>query len=129
MTFGGDRVISSLHISQCRLVLSRNLFLPYLQHHCQTQFRSSASRLITLSSRVMASETMEPFAIVGLSFRMPQEAVDEAGLWKVLESGENLMTEWPENRANVEAFYDGGSRKQNTVSTGEFLFRYTETPC
>lgn len=59
---------------------------------------------------------MEPFAIVGLSFRMPQEAVDEDSFWGVLENRKNLMTEWPENRTNLDSFYDAGSQKKlNTV--------------
>ncbi|KAI0383706.1 hypothetical protein F5Y04DRAFT_269663 [Hypomontagnella monticulosa] len=55
---------------------------------------------------------MEPFAIVGLSFRMPQEAVDEDSFWEVLENRKNLMTEWPENRTNLDSFYDAGPQKK-----------------
>ncbi|RYO83338.1 hypothetical protein DL766_002690 [Monosporascus sp. MC13-8B] len=66
---------------------------------------------------------MEPLAIVGFSFKMPGEAVDESSLWGVLENRKNLMTEWPETRASVDSFVDGGSKKQNTLHGrgGHFL--------
>ncbi|KAH7413553.1 hypothetical protein DE146DRAFT_626698 [Phaeosphaeria sp. MPI-PUGE-AT-0046c] len=57
---------------------------------------------------------MEPFAIVGMAFRMPQEATDEDAFWNVLAHGKNLMTEWPESRVAVDAFYDD-SGKANTL--------------
>lgn len=48
----------------------------------------------------------EPFAIVGMSFKLPQ-AVDESSLWQVLETGKNLMTEWPEDHITLDSFADG----------------------
>lgn len=59
---------------------------------------------------------MEPIAIVGVSFKMPQEAVDEAAFWKVLTARKNLMTEWPRTRADVDSFLENGSKRPNTVS-------------
>ncbi|KAI1087949.1 putative polyketide synthase [Rostrohypoxylon terebratum] len=59
---------------------------------------------------------LEPFAIIGLSLKMPQSAVDEPSLWQVLERGENLMTEWPEDRLVVDSFADGADLgKPNTI--------------
>jgi acyl transferase domain-containing protein len=60
---------------------------------------------------------MEPLAIVGCSFKGPQEAIDEENLWKVLESQRNLMTEWPADRCTLDAFHDGESGKTFTVNT------------
>ncbi|KAI0840502.1 hypothetical protein F5Y06DRAFT_294490 [Hypoxylon sp. FL0890] len=59
---------------------------------------------------------MEPIAIVGLSFTLPQGITDEASLWKTLESRLNLMTEWPEDRLTVDSFYDGDYNSPNTLS-------------
>ncbi|PFH62219.1 hypothetical protein XA68_14498 [Ophiocordyceps unilateralis] len=58
---------------------------------------------------------MAPFAVVGLSFKMPQEAVDEPSLWEVLEQRKNLMTAWPEDRAAVDSFHDRGTKSLNTM--------------
>ncbi|RYC60122.1 hypothetical protein CHU98_g6086 [Xylaria longipes] len=41
---------------------------------------------------------MEPLAIVGFSFKLPQGTVDEDSLWDVLVERQNLGTGWPENR-------------------------------
>lgn len=58
---------------------------------------------------------MEPIAIVGFSFRLPQGAEDEDSFWEMLESGRNVMTEWPESRANISALYRGQSTANNTL--------------
>lgn len=65
---------------------------------------------------------MEPVAIVGVSFRMPQEAVDEESFWSVLEASKNLMTEWPKDRVNIDSFYEArNEKKQNKVSIYLFI--------
>lgn len=58
---------------------------------------------------------MEPIAIIGFSFRLPQGAEDEASFWEMLENGRNVMTEWPKSRANIGALYNGQPRANNTV--------------
>jgi hypothetical protein len=69
----------------------------------------------------------EPFAIVGISFKGPQEAIGETGLWEVLETRKNLMTEWPEDRTNVDCLHDRGPKKPNTVC--RFCFSSILVPC
>ncbi|KAI1773209.1 fatty acid synthase S-acetyltransferase [Hypoxylon cercidicola] len=66
---------------------------------------------------------MEPIAIVGLSFKLPQDALDEDSFWQILETRRNLMTDWPENRLTINSYYDGGSGKKNTLPGrgGHFL--------
>jgi acyl transferase domain-containing protein len=63
----------------------------------------------------LSDNSSEPFAIVGISFKGPQEAVGEDGLWDVLKARKNLMTEWPEERTTVDTFYDGDSKRPNKV--------------
>lgn len=69
---------------------------------------------------------MEPVAITGFSFRFPQGAEDEASFWDMLENGRNVMTEWPESRANVDAFYHQRSTMNNTVSMPRLPSRMVE---
>lgn len=59
---------------------------------------------------------MEDIAIVGLSFKMPQDAEDETTFWKVLEEKRNLMTDWPESRVNLDSFYGTENEYRNIVS-------------
>lgn len=73
------------------------------------------------------ADRMEPFAIVGVSFRMPQEAVDENSFWDVLSAKKNLMTEWPKDRVNIDSFYESeDENKHNKVrfSLVEVSIRY-----
>lgn len=63
----------------------------------------------------MSQTTDQAFAIIGISFKLPQDAVDESRLWKVLEERRNVMTEWPADRVSVDGFHDGGSKAPNTV--------------
>ncbi|KAI0857122.1 hypothetical protein F4860DRAFT_367760 [Xylaria cubensis] len=58
---------------------------------------------------------MEPFAIIGFSFKLPQGTVDDNGLWDVLIHGKNLVTEWPKNRGTLDSLYDNGTRKINKI--------------
>ncbi len=59
-------------------------------------------------------------AIVGVSFKMPQDAEDELGFWKVLESRKNVMTEWPPSRTNIDAIYDARPGSQSKVLSPKF---------
>lgn len=58
---------------------------------------------------------MEPIAVVGFSFKLPQGIDDAAALWENLEAGRNLMTPWPDSRANVDAFYSSDISLKNVV--------------
>lgn len=58
---------------------------------------------------------MEPIAIIGFSFKLPQGNEDEASFWETLLDGRTTMTEWPESRMNIEAFYDSDTLQENRV--------------
>ncbi|PVI00072.1 polyketide synthase PksD [Periconia macrospinosa] len=58
---------------------------------------------------------MEPIAIVGYAFKLPQGIEDESSLWEVLEQGRSVMTEWPANRVNVNAFSQTHVGRNNTL--------------
>ncbi|KAI1817163.1 hypothetical protein GGS20DRAFT_582671 [Poronia punctata] len=61
-------------------------------------------------------------AIIGVSFKMPQQAEDEDGLWAVLEERRNVMTEWPKTRVNIDTFYDKDPTQPNKASpSGHFI--------
>ncbi|KAI1824650.1 fatty acid synthase S-acetyltransferase [Xylaria intraflava] len=57
----------------------------------------------------------DPVAVIGFAFKLPGGIEDESGLWELLTSGRNVMTEWPEDRLNIDSVYDNGSRKPNTL--------------
>ncbi|KAI1120480.1 hypothetical protein F5Y10DRAFT_289649 [Nemania abortiva] len=65
----------------------------------------------------------DPIAIIGFSFRLPEDVLDEAGLWEVLLNRKNLMTEWPDNRTSAAGFHNGGTKADNMLPTrgGHFV--------
>ena len=64
---------------------------------------------------------MDPIAIIGLAFRLPDGAEDVPSFWDMLEHGRNVMKEWPENRANIGTFYKPGSGLKNTAGLTKTL--------
>lgn len=60
---------------------------------------------------------MDAIAVVGFAYRLPQGMEDDASLWDVLVHGQNVMTEWPESRSNIDALYSSDSIRQNTVAS------------
>lgn len=54
-------------------------------------------------------------AIIGMSFKLPEDADNELGFWKILEGRRNVMTEWPPSRTNIDAFYNVEPGSQNRV--------------
>lgn len=59
---------------------------------------------------------MDDIAIVGVSFKFPQDAKDMSSFWEVLWNRKNLMTEWPKERTNVDSFYGTESKASSRVS-------------
>lgn len=64
---------------------------------------------------------MEPIAIIGYSFKLPHDAVDEQSLWKILQDGENVMTEWPESRIRLQGFLQSDAARHNRVHDGHYF--------
>jgi acyl transferase domain-containing protein/NADPH:quinone reductase-like Zn-dependent oxidoreductase/NADP-dependent 3-hydroxy acid dehydrogenase YdfG/acyl carrier protein len=50
--------------------------------------------------------TLEPIAIVGIGCRFPGGANGPAEFWKLLKNGVDAVVETPEDRWNLQAFYD-----------------------
>nr|XP_023908643.1 highly reducing polyketide synthase azaB-like [Quercus suber] len=72
---------------------------------------------------------LEPLAIVGMAFNMPQGANSDEKLWRMLVNKRNTMTEWPEDRMNVDAFYHPDPFRTNTMTFrgGHFLDTLPDT--
>ncbi len=66
--------------------------------------------MVVASTNAGMSET-EDIAIVGYSFKLPQDIDDDGGLWNVLESRRNLATDWPKSRVNTESFINDKHHK------------------
>lgn len=72
----------------------------------------------TSSTRSLSEATGSgDIAIVGLSFKLPQDADDDATFWNILENRRNLMTEWPESRVKTGSFLDNPRHKVSFMSS------------
>lgn len=59
----------------------------------------------------------DPVVVVGLSFRLPQEAFTEEGFWDILCSGRSTMTEVPADRFNIDGYYSPDRNRLDTVQS------------
>ncbi|MEH2032453.1 MAG: SDR family NAD(P)-dependent oxidoreductase [Nostoc sp.] len=60
----------------------------------------------SLFPQAQVGDIYEPIAIVGMSCRFPGNATDPESFWQLLASGTNTRAEIPQNRWNVETYYD-----------------------
>lgn len=58
---------------------------------------------------------MEDIAIIGFACKLPQDITDSESYWKTIEEGKNVMTDWPESRMRLDAFYSADPRIQDSV--------------
>lgn len=66
-------------------------------------------------------DVLEPLAIVGFSFKFPKDATSQHAFWNMLVEGRNASTKFPDNRLNVDAFYESGSGRPGSVRIAPFL--------
>ena len=74
-------------------------------------------------------DTREAIAIIGLSFKFPQEATSAQYFWEMLMQGRTASTETPKSRMHTDAFRLSGGRQFDKVNTSSFIitFRYVYT--
>ena len=60
---------------------------------------------------------MEDIAIIGFSLRFPQDAVSQESFWNLLVEGRSAVTEVPESRFNINAFYHPDPDRLGSVSS------------
>lgn len=80
--------------------------------HQQPTSRTSLKRAMdTTSPHAEPGMASTDIAIVGYSFKLPQDVNDDASFWEILQNRQNLMTSWPESRLNTEAFVTSKNHK------------------
>ncbi|KAI1387273.1 uncharacterized protein F4822DRAFT_430025 [Hypoxylon trugodes] len=64
-----------------------------------------------------------PIAVIGFSFKLPQNVEDDNSFWDMLEKRKNLMTDWPRSRVSIDSIYDSESTGPNVLRSrgGHFL--------
>ena len=61
-------------------------------------------------------DKLEPIAIVGFSFKYPQEATSSKSFWEMLKQGRCASTDFPSDRLSVKAFYHPNYNRHDSVS-------------
>lgn len=71
----------------------------------------------------MQDDKTEPVAIVGISARLPQDAVSEQAFWKLLCEGRSARTVVPKERFDIDSFYhpDPDRLDATNVKYGHFV--------
>lgn len=63
----------------------------------------------------IGTNSLEPVAVIGFSLRFPQDAVSADSFWKMLIEKRCAMTEFPEDRINLNGFYHADADRSDTV--------------
>ncbi|KAI9692404.1 MAG: Type I Iterative PKS [Bathelium mastoideum] len=65
----------------------------------------------------------EPLAVTGFAFKLPAEATSVEDFWRILLEKRCVMTEFPPDRVNIDAFYHPDTTRPDTVPFrgGHFL--------
>ncbi|MBI4852598.1 MAG: SDR family NAD(P)-dependent oxidoreductase [Acidobacteria bacterium] len=73
--------------------------------------------------QIVFGDKQEPIAIVGAACRFPGGVKDLDSFWRLLEQGQDAVTEIPQERWKIEGFYDPDPKKQSTSYSkwGAFL--------
>ena len=70
-----------------------------------SHYEGSSSKTDMLGPEVLEADILEPIAVVGLSFKFPQEATSTQAFWEMMSTKRCAMTEFPADRWNQGAFY------------------------
>jgi acyl transferase domain-containing protein len=60
-------------------------------------------------------DSLEPIAVIGLSFRFPEDATSVEGFWDMILEKRCVSTTFPEDRINLSGIYNPDSTRHDTV--------------
>lgn len=67
----------------------------------------------------------EPVAVVGFSFRFPEEACSTDSFWKMLMEQRCTAIEFPKDRLSASALYHPDSNRRGTVHISQLSYIYS----
>lgn len=83
--------------------------------HCITkEFYGDRDRESSPAS--VASDIVEPIAVVGFSFKFPRNADSTESFWSMLMEKRSTATKFPEDRISASSLYHPDPNRRETVS-------------
>lgn len=82
-----------------------------------SSFSAGSDNSLGRSESELEQDVLEPLAVVGFSFKFPQDATSTESFWNMLSEGRCASTEIPKSRMNIDAFYCPGGDRQGSVSS------------
>lgn len=76
---------------------------------------SGAGISSSLDDEDLGRDVLEPIAVIGYSFKFPQDATTPKGFWDMLEHGRCASTEFPSDRINAKAFFHPDYSRRDAV--------------
>lgn len=64
----------------------------------------------------MSEKALEPLAIVGLSFKFPQDATSPESFWNMIVEGRCASKEFPPDRLNIDSHYNEDTSRLDSLS-------------
>lgn len=83
--------------------------------------RTSDSLKPNDDQRTSERDLLEPVAVVGLSLKFPDDADSVESFWSMLTEGRCASQDFPQDRLNLDAFYDANPDKRGTVRPHQSL--------
>ena len=78
-----------------------------------------SEKILNDPSELGDKDSVEPIAVVGLSFEFPQEATSTDAFWELLINKRNTATEIPNSRLSVSAMYHPDRNRKGQVDSQE----------
>lgn len=67
-------------------------------------------------------DILEPIAVVGVSFKFPEDAISEDSYWQMMLEKRCVSKVFPKERTNIDGFHNSDPNKSNTVNNHFSIF-------
>jgi hypothetical protein len=117
---------NSLHFGQLLIEYFSNM-APFIEEQKSPGSSSVSDGISDTENPELDGNGTEPIAIIGFSFKFPDDADTPEGFWKMLMEQTNTARDFPADRINVNGHYRKENR-HNSVSVWFQLF-FDEVHC
>ncbi|KAG8532430.1 uncharacterized protein KY384_002915 [Bacidia gigantensis] len=92
------------------------LVTEFADKHCCSCYNKSKN----VDNRATKEDKLTPIAIIGMSVKFPQSASNLEGFWEMLLNGRSAISDFPEQRLNINAFFYLDENKRGSFPVLDF---------